>query len=93
MTKFNLNGVIKSVSGTVQKRLPEILIGLGVIGMGSAVVLTAKAAPKAVESINEKKKRVKQRETYGNGNSRSYLEILYTGCRYYTCICCMYYRS
>lgn len=77
MAKFNMNAIVKSVSGTVQKRLPEILIGLGVIGMGSAVVLTAKAAPKAVESIKKKKKEL-------NKEKLTVMETVEVTWKYYT---------
>lgn len=77
MAKCNMNAIVKSVSGTIQKRLPEILTGLGVIGMGSAVVLTAKAAPKAVKSINEKKKEL-------NKEKLTVMETVEVTWKYYT---------
>jgi len=54
----NFNGIIKLVQSIATKHGPEILIGLGIAGMGTTVVLSVKATPKALliidDAINEK---------------------------------------
>lgn len=48
--------VTQSVTTSVKKHSPEILMGLGIAGMLTAITLTVKATSKAVKLIDEKKK-------------------------------------
>lgn len=41
------------------KKSPEIFLGIGIAGMGTAIVLAVKATPKACKLIEEKKKELK----------------------------------
>lgn len=44
-----------SLKGAFKKHSPEILIGIGIVGMISSTVLAVKATPKAIKLIEEKK--------------------------------------
>lgn len=55
MNKPNFSGIFKNIRNSVAKHSPEILIGAGIAGMVSAVVLAVKATPKALVLIEEKK--------------------------------------
>ena len=55
--KFNVPKVIKSAQKTISKHSPEILTAVGIAGMITTTVLAVKATPKALESIDEEKKR------------------------------------
>lgn len=55
MGKFNISQVAKSVQATITKHSPEILVGVGITGMLTTVVLAVKATPKALTLIEEKK--------------------------------------
>lgn len=56
MGKFNLMGAFQTIQKSVVKHSPEILMGLGVTGMLTSIVLAVKATPKAIQLIEEKKK-------------------------------------
>lgn len=47
--------IVKSVKLSASKHSPEILMGLGIVGMISTTVLAVKATPKAIKLIEEKK--------------------------------------
>ena len=47
---------LNSVSNFTNKHAPEILTGLGIVGMVSTTVLAVKATPKAMRILEEKKK-------------------------------------
>lgn len=53
--KLNFTKAIKDAQRFVVKHSPEILTGIGVAGMGTAVVLAIKATPKAVRLMEEAK--------------------------------------
>lgn len=55
MNKQNVTNFFKGVRANVSKHSPEILTGIGVVGMFTTVVLAVKATPKALELIDEKK--------------------------------------
>ena len=55
MTKESVSQFFKGVGGMAKKNAPGILTGLGIFGMGAAVVLAVKATPKALELIEEER--------------------------------------
>lgn len=56
MSKESIKRNFKMVCKEVQKRSPEILTGLGIGGMCTAVVVGIKVTPKALQLIEEEKK-------------------------------------
>lgn len=52
-----LQSLLKASKGFVGKHSPGIMMGIGLIGVVSTVVLTAKATPKAVQLLEEEKRR------------------------------------
>lgn len=56
MSKPNLSNLFSSVSKFTSKHAPEILTGLGIVGMATTTVLAVKATPKALRILEEKKK-------------------------------------
>ena len=60
---MDLTKVWKSVSTTVTKHSPEILVGLGIGGMITGAILGIAATPKAVRTIDRKKRisKIKQK--------------------------------
>lgn len=56
MNKLNVGEFFKSVQSTTVKHGPEILTGIGIAGMVTAIVLGVEATPKAIKLIEEKKK-------------------------------------
>lgn len=54
--KFNIKKALFKMGKSAVKHGPEILIAVGISGFVAAVGLTAKAAPKAQQEIEEKKK-------------------------------------
>lgn len=57
MNKPNLSEIFRNAKIAVSKHGPEILTGCGVAGMIVTTVLAVKATPKALELIEEKKKK------------------------------------
>lgn len=57
MGKIKLAKLIKSTKYALSKRSPEILIGLGIAGMFTTVILAVKATPKAMELIEGEEER------------------------------------
>lgn len=55
MKKSNLTAIVRTVSASLKKRSPEILMGIGIAGMVTTTVLAVKATPKAVRLLEEKK--------------------------------------
>ena len=56
MPKAGFSKVLGSMKTNIAKHSPEILLGLGIVGFGTTVVLAVKATPKALKMIDEKKK-------------------------------------
>lgn len=56
MSKPALSGVVSNFKTTLAKHSPEILMGLGIAGMITSTVLAVRATPKALKSIEERKK-------------------------------------
>lgn len=57
MSRPNLSNFFSSVSNFTSKHAPEILTGLGIVGMAMTTVLAVQATPKALRIIEEKKKK------------------------------------
>ena len=53
MNKPNLSKFFKSVKSNVSKRSPEILTGIGIVGMVTTTILAVKATPRALDLIND----------------------------------------
>lgn len=62
MNKFNLTHFRNAVKNEVSENAPEILIGVGIFGFGTAMILSAKATPKAIRLIEAKKEELGQEE-------------------------------
>lgn len=59
MSKFNLSEIFGNLGRAARKHSPEILTGIGIVGMGTTVVLAVKATPKALMLIEERKREIK----------------------------------
>ena len=57
MTKSDVTKFFKDIGAMVSRRSPEILVGIGIAGMCTTVVLAVKATPKALELIEDEKNR------------------------------------
>lgn len=55
MSKVNVSGLIKSSKNTLKKYGPEILTGVGIVGMVATTISAVRATPKALMLIEEKK--------------------------------------
>ena len=55
MDKQSVTKIFKGIRANISKHSPEILTGIGVVGMITTTVLAVKATPKALELIEEKK--------------------------------------
>lgn len=55
MAKNELSAFIKRAGNTINKYSPEIMLGLGLTAFISTVIFTAKATPKAVQLMEERK--------------------------------------
>lgn len=55
MSKLNLAEITKNTKISIEKHTPEILMGFGIAGMITAIVVAVKDTPKAVKLIEEKK--------------------------------------
>ena len=57
MTKSDVTKIFKNIGTMASRRSPEILVGIGIAGMCTTVVLAVKATPKALELIEDEKNR------------------------------------
>lgn len=55
MNKPNISKIVKNIGTAVSRRSPEILIGIGIAGGFTTVVLAVTATPKAMELIEEER--------------------------------------
>ena len=55
MSKPNIASILRSVRTTTVKHSPEILTGLGIVGMAATVVMAVRATPKALRKIEEER--------------------------------------
>lgn len=63
MNTQNVTKFIKTLGRGISKHSPEILTGLGIAGMVTTVVLSVKATPKAMQLIEDEKKRIAEEES------------------------------
>ena len=71
MNMAKLSTMAKQVGFTLKKHSPEILTGMGVIGMLGTVVLSVEATPKALLLLEEKKREINndiREEAIANGH-------------------------
>ena len=57
MKKEELMSTVKMVKGVLSKNSPKILTGIGIVGMVTATVFAVQATPKAMQLIEEEKRR------------------------------------
>lgn len=57
MNNLKISKMMKAVTAATVKHIPELLIGVGIAGMFTAVVMSAEATPKAVRLIEEEKEK------------------------------------
>lgn len=55
MNKPNLSKIVHSIRTTLTKHSPEILTGIGIVGMATGTIMAVKATPKALILIEERK--------------------------------------
>lgn len=55
MSKPNIASILRSVRTTTVKHSPEILTGLGIVGMAATVIMAVRATPKALRKIEEER--------------------------------------
>ena len=53
MAKINFSAIAKTFGRGLKERSPEILVGIGIVGMIGAAIMAVKATPKALEQIKE----------------------------------------
>lgn len=58
MTKPNMSKMLGTAACVLKKHSPEILTGMGIIGMVGTVVLSVEATPKALVLMEEKKREI-----------------------------------
>ena len=76
MSKPNLSKIAGSVQRSLAKHAPEILLGVGIGGMLTTVVLSVKATPKALKSIEERKLELFEEEKLGYDDEQNKIESL-----------------
>ena len=54
MSKPNVSKLFSSVTNFTSKHAPEILTGLGIVGMTATTVLAVQATPKALKILEKK---------------------------------------
>lgn len=59
MSKFDLASSFKSIQGIAMKHSPEILTGIGIVGMISSTVLAVRSTPKALILIENRKREIR----------------------------------
>ena len=70
MNKPNLSKWVKSVKSNVGKHSPEILTGLGIVGMVTTTILAVKATPRALDLIAQA-----EDEKFDNGHGSKLTSI------------------
>lgn len=62
MGKQSIKVFAKTIKSTLSKKSPEILTGIGIVGMATTVVLAVNATPKAIQLIERKREELKLSE-------------------------------
>ena len=57
MQKPNLTKICRNVKTATVKHSPEILTGVGIAGMVTTTVMAVRATPKAIQLLDEEKRR------------------------------------
>ena len=60
MAKINFSAIAKTFGRGLKERSPEILVGIGIVGMIGAAIMAVKATPKALEQIKETERETKE---------------------------------
>lgn len=53
--KTSFKTLMSNAGKSIERHSPEILLGVGIVGIGTSIVLAVKATPKAMELIEQKK--------------------------------------
>lgn len=53
MAKIDFAGLVKSIGKGLKDHSPEILVGVGIVGMIGTIVMAVRATPKAMEQLKE----------------------------------------
>lgn len=53
--KTSFKTLISNTGKSIERHSPQILLGVGIVGIGTSIVLAVKATPKAMELIEQKK--------------------------------------
>lgn len=62
MRKIDWSKTFNTLSKTIGKYSPALLMGVGIVGMAAATVMAVKATPKALEDIAEEKEKLEKDE-------------------------------
>ncbi len=89
MAKIDFGGFVKSLGKGLKDHSPEILVGVGIIGMISTIVIAVRATPKAVEQLKEaeeeKQEKLTPKETV-KAAWKNYVPAAVTGTLSVACI-------
>ncbi len=90
MKKLDLSKAVKNAKLTVAKKSPEILVGIGIAGMVTTVVLAVKATPKAIVLMEQKKEELKEDKLSPvevvKAAWKCYIPAAVIGCASITCV-------
>lgn len=92
MKKIDVKKIVLNLQNKTKKYSPEILIGLGIVGMGTTVILSVQATPKALNLINDEKENKAKKEEeftkidYIKAGWRPYVPAIVTGIASTICI-------
>lgn len=76
MNKSNLSRAVKNLQRTTKKHSPEILVGIGIAGMITTVVMAVRATPKAVELlVEETQNRILSNDRDGEENIEGLIKV------------------
>ena len=93
MQKPNLTKICRSVKTATVKHSPEILTGVGIAGMVTTTVMAVRATPKAIQLLDEEKRRQHANKLEPMDVVKSCLEMLYSSGSYWNSISSLSYRS
>lgn len=89
MAKINFSAIAKTFGRGLKERSPEILVGIGIVGMIGAAIMAVKATPKALEQIKETERETKEsltpKDTF-KVTWRNYVPSVVTGTLSAACI-------
>lgn len=89
MAKINFSAIAKTFGRGLKERSPEILVGIGIVGMIGAAIMAVKATPKALERIKDaerdKKEPLTPKDTF-KVTWRNYVPAVVTGTLSAACI-------